>query len=62
MPKKIRDEDKGEYYSKVFPINKKPLSDDTLSEVLSLKEYVNKSKNSNLVEYIDYCLSLLHKH
>ena len=61
MPKKIRDEEKGEYYAKVFPINKKPLSDDTLNEVLSLREFVRKSKKSNLVEYIDYCLSLLPK-
>ena len=59
MPKKIRDDEKGEYYAKVFPINNKPLSDDTLKEVLTLKELVKKSKNSNLTEYIDYCLALL---
>lgn len=59
MPKKIRDSEKGTYYSNVFPINKKPLSNDTLAEVLSLKSYLRKSDRTNLIEYIDYCLSLL---
>lgn len=59
MPKKIRNGEKGEYYAKVFPVNEKPLSDDTLKEVLTLKDFVKKSQNTNLAEYIDYCLSLL---
>ena len=59
MPKKIRDDEKGEYYAKVFPVNDKPLSDDTLKEVLTLRDFVNKSRSTNLPEYIDYCLSLL---
>lgn len=59
LSKKIRDDDKGKCYSSIFPINKKPLSDDTMTEVKTLKERVKRSKNSNLVEYIDYCLSLL---
>ncbi len=59
MPKKIHDEEKGKYYATVFPINKKPLSNDTLGEVQTLRSYIQKSKHSNLLEYIDYCLSLL---
>lgn len=62
MPKKIRNDDKGEYYSKVFPVNEKPLSDDTLKEVLTLQGFVKKSKNTNLPLFIDYCLSLLPDH
>lgn len=59
MPTKIRNTEKGEYYSKIFPINSKPLCNDTLNEVLLLGECIKKSKQSNLSEYIDYCLSLL---
>ncbi len=59
MPKKIRDDEKGEYYARVFPVNSKPLSDDTLKEILTLRNFVEKSRNTNLLEYIDYCLSLL---
>lgn len=61
LPRKIRDAEKGEYYAKIFPINAKPLSDDTLKEVLFLRDLVQKSKHSNLSTYIDYCLSLLPK-
>ena len=59
LSKKIRDNEKGKCYSTIFPINSKQLSDDTMAEVLTLKDRVEKCKNSNLVEYIDYCLSLL---
>lgn len=59
MCTKIGNKEKGRYYSRIFPINHKPLCDDTLNEVLLLKEHVKKSKQSNLSEYIDYCLSLL---
>ena len=59
MPKKIRNDEKGEYYAKVFPINDKPLSNDTLKDVLTLRDFVRKSQNTNLPIYIDYCLSLL---
>lgn len=59
MPKKIRDDEKGAYYTKVFPINAKPLSNDTLKEVQTLRQFIEKSKHSNLNDFIDYCLSLL---
>lgn len=59
MPKRIRDDEKGEYYSKIFPVNDKPLSDNTLKEVLTFRKFVNKSRNTNLPVYVDYCLSLL---
>lgn len=60
MTKRISDAEKGTFYTKVFPINKKPYSNDTLQEVKTLKQKVEKSKKTNLVTFIDYCLSLLH--
>lgn len=59
MPRKIPNREKGSYYASVFPINTKPLSDDTLQEVKTLKSYIQKSNNTNLSEFIDYCLGLL---
>ena len=59
MSKKIKSGDKGEYYEKIFPINPKPLSDDTVQEVNTLKEKVKSVKNTNIEYFIDYCLSLL---
>ena len=57
--KKIPSGDKGKYYSKIFPINTSPLSMDTIKEV---KTFMNKIKDvteTNMNEFIDYCLSLL---
>lgn len=59
MHKKIRDDEKGAYYTKIFPINSKPLSNDTLTEVQTLRQFIEKSKHTNLNDFIDYCLSLL---
>ena len=59
MSKKLRKEEKGPYYAKIFPINQKPLSNDTLKEVQTLRQFINKSNHSNLNDFIDYCLSLL---
>lgn len=57
--KKIKDSEKGEYYEKIFPINTEPFSSDTLLQVTSFMEKVKKSRNTNLPEFISYCLSLL---
>lgn len=48
-------------YEKVFPINKKELSVDTISQVNYLKKCLTGNTHTNLPEYIDYCLSLLPK-
>lgn len=55
----IKNSEKGTYYQKIFPINSKPFSDDTLLEVRTLKEKLQSVKSTNLSEFIDYCLSLL---
>lgn len=59
MTKRIKDDEKGTTYSKIFPINKKPLSDDTLQEVKTFKSKIENSKKTNLLEFVNYCLSLL---
>lgn len=59
MTRRIKTDEKGSYYEQIFPINTKPLSDDTLAEVTTLRSRLVKSKKSNLVQFIDYCLSLL---
>lgn len=56
--KKIKDSEKGEYYSKIFPISKEKLSNNTLDEI---KEFYNKMKKvnrdiSNLDVFIKYCI------
>ena len=45
--------------TKVFPINPKPLSNDTLQEVKTLRQKIEKSRKTNLNTFIDYCLGLL---
>ncbi len=57
MTKRIKSTEKGEYYSKVFPINTKPVCDDTISQVKILKSRIAGNKNTNLTEFIDYCLT-----
>lgn len=61
MPKKIKTGEKGEYYEKIFPINSKPLSNDTLHEVNTFNEKIKKVKTTNLEYFIDYCLSLIQR-
>ena len=61
MKKRISDDEKGKFYTDIFPINEKPLSYDTEQEVKTLRQRIEKSKKTNLVDFIDYCLSLLRK-
>ncbi|MBO7253709.1 MAG: hypothetical protein J6V36_00220 [Clostridia bacterium] len=61
MSKKIKNDEKGSYYEKVFPINKKPLSDDTLSEVKTFLSKVKSVKNTNIEVFVEYCIELIGK-
>ena len=59
IPKRISDSEKGSYYSKVFPINQDPLTNDTLEQIRLFSDKLSKVKETNLLEYVDYCLSLI---
>lgn len=59
MAKRISDSEKGTYYEKIFPINSKPLSNDTMCEVETFKSKVANCKKTNILVFVDYCLSLL---
>ena len=57
LTKKISSGEKGEYYTKVFPINSKPLSYDTKNDVETLASKVRSCHLTNLEVFLDYCLS-----
>lgn len=59
MAKRIPDSEKGSYYSKVFPINQEPFTNDTLEQITQFSEKIAKVKETNMLEYVKYCLSLI---
>ena len=61
MTKKISSSQKGSYYSKVFPINQDPFTNDTLEQIHILSKKLRNVKETNLLEYVDYCLSLINQ-
>lgn len=56
MAKRIGEKEKGTYYQKIFPINRQPLSFDTVKEIKDFKDKISKSKHTNMSVVIDYCL------
>ena len=61
MPKRITDSQKGSYYSKVFPINQDPVTNDTLEQIRLFSSKLVNVKETNLLEYVNYCLSLINQ-
>ena len=59
MPKRIPDSQKGSYYSKVFPINHNPITTDTLEQIRLFSQKMANVKETNVLEYVNYCLSLI---
>lgn len=59
MTKRISDSQKGSYYSKIFPINHDPVTNDTLDQIRLLSNKLANVKETNLLEYVNYCLSLI---
>ena len=59
MTRKIPDAQKGSYYSKVFPINQGPFSNDTLEQIHILSKKLQAVKETNLLEFVNYCLALI---
>lgn len=58
LTRKISSGEKGEYYTKIFPVNSKPLSYDTKKDVETLADKVRLCHSTNLELFLDYCLSL----
>ena len=56
---KVRDSEKGEYYLNAFPINNEPFSYDSLLEVKTLHDKLKPIKNTNMEEFLAYCISLI---
>ena len=54
MTKKIQDSQKGNYYSKIFPINQDPFSNDTLDQIRLFLKRLENVKETNLQAYIYY--------
>ena len=61
LHQKPRKEDKASTYENVFPIKNVPLSEGTIGQVNRVKGCLMGNTHTNLLEYIDYCLSLLPK-
>lgn len=61
MTKRISDSQKGNYYSKVFPINHDPVTNDTLDQIQLLSNKLKNVNETNLLEYVNYCLSLINQ-
>ena len=59
MPKRISDSQKGSFYSKVFPINHEPFSNDSLKQIKMFSQKIANVKETNLMEFVEYCLSLI---
>lgn len=59
MQKRIPDSQKGSFYNKIFPINHEPFSNDTLKQIELFSQKISNVKETNLMEFIDYCLSLI---
>lgn len=55
MIEKISDSEKGTYYSKIFPINKAPFSVDTINQVRTFANRIRGVKQTNMLEFIEYC-------
>lgn len=47
---------KGTYYSRIFPINTKPLSYDTIKQVKTFADKVKGIRDTNILEFVDYCI------
>ena len=55
MIKRISDSEKGTYYSKIFPINTEPVSNDTLKQIRLFASKIKGVKQTNMLEFVEYC-------
>ncbi len=55
MTRRIRDSEKGTYYSKIFPLNTEPMSVETIHQVRIFASKLKGIRQSNLMEFMEYC-------
>ena len=55
MIKRISDSEKGTYYSKIFPINTEPVSNDTLKQIRLFASKIKGVKQTIMLEFVEYC-------
>ncbi len=59
MVKKISNKDKGRYYTKIFPINTEPMSNDTVKQVETFRDKIKNLRETNMEKFIEYCFKCL---
>ncbi len=59
MVKRIPNSEKGSYYSKIFPINTDPVSNDTLKQIRTFASKIKGVEQTNLLEFVEYCFEQL---
>lgn len=59
MTEKIPDSKKGTYYNKIFPINTKPMSVDTVNQIRFFAAKLKGIEQSNMLEFVEYCFGLI---
>lgn len=57
MTKRVKDSQKGSFYSRIFPINTEPRSVDTIHQIKALASKLKNVKQTNLLEFIEYCFA-----
>ena len=61
MTKRISGSEKGSYYSRIFPINTKPMSIDTINQIRFFALKVKDAKQTNILEFVEYCFTQIHE-
>ena len=59
MVRKIKNEEKGEYYFKTFPINSEPFTIDSFKEIEILRDKLENVENTNMDVFLNYCLGIV---
>ena len=52
---------KGEVYEKIFPMNEGPRTQKTIDEVKQFADKIRNVNGSNLIRFVEYCISLASK-
>lgn len=59
MSEKIPDSKKGTYYNRIFPINKKPMSVDTVNQIRYFAAKLKGIQQTNILEFLEYCFGFI---